>query len=340
MGPVIQKNMNRCIHCTRCIRFGAEIAGAREMVALQRGNRTEISTIDGRPLETDYAGNYADVCPTGSLTLKDFRFHKRAWMLKKTASTCEACSRGCSIELQHERDVIYRTIPRFNASVNKHWMCDEGRFHYHLVHDEGRVLEPLVQNRSKLESADWKRALEKAKDVLSEGVSTVLIGSDLTLEEASSILQFVKLNYSKAEVFHFGTPGILSSKDDKDEDKILRRLSKTSNLLGLEKLGIKGTDKVSNGTKAVLVFRGGRAVLPALGKHPVVGVGVFTQTEAAEFSAVLPGLTFAEKDGTIVNSAGLEQKLVRAIAPQGDSKPVSEILMLWTHGSSSKAGAA
>lgn len=339
MGPVIQKSMNRCIHCTRCIRFGAEVAGAREMVALQRGNRTEITTIDGKALETDYAGNYADVCPTGSLTLKDFRFHKRAWMLKKTPSTCEGCSRGCSIELQHERNVIYRTIPRSNPAVNKHWMCDEGRFHYHSVHDEGRIIDPMAQSRSKLEPVEWKKAIEKGKDILGDGVSTVLIGSDLTLEEASSILQFVRLHFAKAEVFHFGTPGVLSSKDDRDEDRILKRTSKTSNLHGLEKLGLKGTEKLSAGTKAVLIFRGGRAVLPAIGKHPSVGVGVFSREEAAEFGAVLPGLTFAEKDGTVVNSAGLEQKFARAIEPPGEAKPISEILMLWTH-SGKKAGAA
>ena len=83
MGPVIRKNMNRCIHCTRCIRFGEEIAGIHEMVAVQRGNNTEITTVDGRALETDYAGNYSDICPTGSLTLKDFRFRKRAWFFKE-----------------------------------------------------------------------------------------------------------------------------------------------------------------------------------------------------------------------------------------------------------------
>ena len=111
MGPVIKKNMNRCIHCTRCIRFGEEVAGIHEMVAIKRGNNTEITTIDGRPLETDYAGNYADICPTGSLTLKDFRFKKRAWFLKKTESVCEGCSRGCNIELQHENNVIIERLP-------------------------------------------------------------------------------------------------------------------------------------------------------------------------------------------------------------------------------------
>ena len=111
MGPVIKKNMNRCIHCTRCIRFGEEVAGIHEMVAVRRGNNTEITTIDGRPLETDYAGNYSDICPTGSLTLKDFRFQKRAWYLKRTATVCEGCSRGCNMELQQESNRIYRCIP-------------------------------------------------------------------------------------------------------------------------------------------------------------------------------------------------------------------------------------
>ncbi|NDD92883.1 NADH-quinone oxidoreductase subunit G, partial [bacterium] len=143
MGPVIQKNMNRCIHCTRCIRFGDEVAGIREMVAIQRGNNTEITTIDGKQLQTEYAGNYADICPTGSLTLKDFRFKKRAWFLKKTPTICEGCSRGCSLELQHEANVIYRCIARENKEVNKHWICDEGRFNYRYLQDPSRIVDPM-----------------------------------------------------------------------------------------------------------------------------------------------------------------------------------------------------
>src|SRR4051812_7903617 len=155
MGPVIQKNMNRCIHCTRCIRFGDEIAGIREMVALQRGNNTEITTIDGKQLQTEYAGNYSDICPTGSLTLKDFRFQKRAWFLKKTATICSGCAKGCNMELQHESNVIFRAVPRENMEVNRYWLCDEGRFLYNDAQASTRVLDPAVRGGSGLQMADW-----------------------------------------------------------------------------------------------------------------------------------------------------------------------------------------
>jgi len=176
MGPVIKKNMNRCIHCTRCVRFGSEVAGIHEMVAVQRGNNTEITTIDGRPLETDYAGNYADVCPTGSLTLKDLRFRKRAWYLKKTATICEGCSKGCSMELHQDGNVIYRSLPRTNMEVNKYWLCDEGRFNFHYVHDKNRVVDPMKGSAK----TDWSSGMEAAKIALAGKKTTILVGSDLT----------------------------------------------------------------------------------------------------------------------------------------------------------------
>lgn len=328
MGPVIQKNMNRCIHCTRCIRFGDEIAGIREMVALQRGNNVEITTINGLPLETEYAGNYADICPTGSLTLKDFRFRKRAWMLKKTPSVCEGCSRGCNMEIQWDNRTIYRCVPRENLKINRYWLCDEGRFNYNYLHDQNRIVDPLASGKE----VDWAQAIEEAQKVVSSAKKlAILIGSDLTQEEASALLEFSKLNGKQIEVFHFGTPGVLSAKDDEDSDKILKRKSKTSNLHGLEKLGIRGVDAVPAGIDSVLVFRGGRAVLPDLSKVKAIGVGVYLTDESAGLSAVLPGAGFAEKEGTIVNWAGTEQKLKRAVVPPGQSKLLSEILAMLIH---------
>src|SRR3954470_10345208 len=159
MGPVIKKNMNRCIHCTRCIRFGDEIAGVHEMVAVQRGNNTEITTVDGRPLETDYAANYADICPTGSLTLKDFRFKKRVWFLKKTPTVCEGCSKGCNMEIHEDANVIYRCVPRENLEINKWWLCDEGRFNFHYVNAEDRVVDPATPVGGALSRTDWFSAI-------------------------------------------------------------------------------------------------------------------------------------------------------------------------------------
>ncbi len=333
MGPVIKKNMNRCIHCTRCIRFGEEVAGIHEMVAIKRGNNLEITTIDGRPLETDYAGNYSDICPTGSLTLKDFRFKKRAWYLKKTPTVCEGCSRGCNMEIQQDGNSIYRCVPRTNMEINKHWMCDEGRFNYHYVHDSQRVTEPAVRGGAALAMTAWTDAVAKAKAALAGKKVAVLIGSDMTQEEAQLVQQFAPKQLPGAEIFHFGTPGITSAKDDAAADKILKRKSKTANLHGLEKLGIRGFDKMPVGAQAVLVIRGGRAVLPDFGPLKAVGIGVFRKPEADRFEAVLPGTSFAEKDGTIVNFEGREQKLARSILPPGQSKQLSEIFMTWAHGS-------
>jgi len=320
MGPVIKKNMNRCIHCTRCIRFGEEIAHKHEMVAVQRGNNTEITTIDGRPLETDYAGNYADICPTGSLTLKDFRFKKRAWYLKKTDSVCEGCSRGCNIVIFQDNNVVYRLTPRENMAVNKYWMCDDGRFSFHTINDEDRY--------SKLPGS-WSAAIASARNALHGKNPLIMVGTDLTLEEMKTVQDFAQKFSSGAEIVHFGTPGIKTSADDADEDKILKRKSKTSNLHGAEKLGIKPFTSAA-GKSAVLVITGGRAVVPAEIKDIAVkvGLGVFTKRAAKEYTVILPGLTFAEKDGTVLNSQGMEQRFKRAILPVGHSKSTPEILMM------------
>jgi NADH-quinone oxidoreductase subunit G len=337
MGPVIKKNMNRCIHCTRCIRFGDEIAGIREMVAVNRGNNTEITTVDGKALETDYAGNYADICPTGSLTLKEFRFRKRVWYLRKTPTVCEGCSRGCNMEIHQDNEQIYRCTPRENKDINKWWLCDEGRFNFMYVNDDHRVVEPGVAGAS---CGDWSAALEGARATLAGKKAAVLLGSDMTNEEAKAVLEFAQANLGGAPVLHFGTPGVKTTADDADADKILKRKSKTSNLHGVEKLGVKPFDKLPAGTDAVLLVRGGRAKLPDLTGAKVVGVGVFTKKEAEKLAVVLPGQTFAEKDGTIVNFQGKEQKLKRAIRSPGACKPLGEILMSWAARKSERATTA
>jgi NADH-quinone oxidoreductase subunit G len=328
MGPVIEKNMNRCIHCTRCIRFGEEVAGIHEMVAIKRGNNIDITTIDGNPLKTEYAGNYADICPTGSLTLRDFRFRKRAWMLKKTATVCEGCSKGCNMEIQHEGNVIYRCVPRENLEINKHWMCDEGRFNYHYTQDPTRVLTP----RSGEATIGWENAIQNLKDLTDGKKITFLVGSDLTQEELATVQEYINAYQKGSSIHHFGTDGVSESVDDGQADKILKMKSKTSNLSGAEKLGIKSISHLKTATDVVVVIRGGRADLNVALKQvqgkKLIGMGVFLEKEISTFSLVLPGLAFTEKEGTIINHAGIEQKIKRAIVPKNTVKAVSEVLML------------
>jgi hypothetical protein len=157
----------------------------------------------------------------------------------------------------------------------------------------------------------------------------VLIGSDLTLEEARLVLEFAKNELGGASVFHFGTPGVFTSQDDGDADRILKRKSKTSNLHGMEKLGILPYRSIPETIDNVVIFRGGKALVPDLAKARVFAVGVFQTEEVEGYSVVIPGLPYTEKTGTIINSQGMEQKLNRAVQPRGMSKPLSDFVMLW-----------
>lgn len=330
MGPVIKKNMNRCIHCTRCIRFCDEVGGFREMVAMNRGNNTEITTVDGKALETAYAGNLADICPTGSLTLKDFRFKKRVWYLKKTQSVCDGCSRGCNIDVSHDGATVHRLLPRENKDVNKWWMCDEGRFGFHYVHSEKRVIDPSIKKSNGLEKVNWESAVESAKSMMT-GRVLVLVGSDHTQEEIQSIQKFVSTNLKQSVVYHFGTQGVQKVTDDANEDEILRRKNKTANLNGAEKLGLvgfPGFDKL-DAPSVTLLFSSGRARIPSGLRGHVVGIGVFDDDVASQFDVVLPSLASLEKDGTVLNFEGREQRFSRAIDPPGNSKAIEEVVALW-----------
>ena len=328
MGPVIQKNMNRCIHCTRCIRFGDEVAEIREMVALNRGNHTEISTIDGLPLATAYAGNYADICPTGSLTLKDFRFKKRVWYLTKGESICEGCSRGCSMIVEHANGHVERCRPKENLNVNRYWLCDEGRFLFRKYQESSRIVNPTaIENRQKKEIS-WTEAIVKFRETLSKK-GMILCGTDLTLEEMRLVQKFKEDYLSDVPVYTFGTQKILTPEKDGNEDGILRMLSKTSNLHGVKQFPhFVPFQNIVSDTQVLWIFRGGRAELPeavSSFKGKVIGIGVFF--EELTQGTFLPGVNFLEKSGTVVNFQGLEQEFKRVVVPPQGCKPLSEVLM-------------
>jgi NADH-quinone oxidoreductase subunit G len=246
------------------------------------------------------------------------------------------------MEIHEDGNVIYRCVPRENMEINKWWLCDEGRFNFRYVGDEHRVVDPAVQEGGALARMDWSTTIDQVKAKLTgKRKPCVLVGSDLTVEEAQLLQQFIPKHLPGAALFHFGTPGIKSVADDGPADKILKRRSKTSNLNGLEKLGYKGFDGLPAGTDAVLVFRGGRAQLPEQvlkGSGPVIGVGVFMKDEAQRFFAVLPGTAFAEKSGTILNYENRDQKLKQAVLPPGNCKALSEILMMWANLAGSPKG--
>src|SRR5690606_24757639 len=177
---------------------------------------------------------------------------------------------------------------------------DEGRFNFHYVHEPGRVRQPAIQKEGELQLTDWSTALNRARETLNGKKMAVLIASDQTQEEASLMVEFAREHFPEAEIFHFGTPGIKSTKDDGPLDSILKMKSKTANLFGVEKLGLKSFPGPGKSLEAVLVLRGGRAVLPELPEGlQRVGIGVFLKEEIDSFQAILPGFPFAEKSGTV-----------------------------------------
>ena len=139
LGPTIVLDAERCILCTRCIRVCEEVAGNPQLGMSFRGDHEILGTAPGKQLDNPYSLNTVDVCPVGALTSKDFRFKMRAWELFATPSVCPGCSTGCNIEVQHAQGEAWRLVPRSNAAVNKHWMCDEGRLSYHALRS-GRVV--------------------------------------------------------------------------------------------------------------------------------------------------------------------------------------------------------
>ena len=174
IGPLIDLERNRCILCTRCVRFLSQIAGKAELAVLKRGNSSRISTFDDQPLASEFSGNIIDLCPVGALTSKITRFRTRVWELKSVSSVCTQCSVGCNVELQYRNRTheILRIIPRENASVNHQWICDAGRFCFDQFNSDDRQRVPLLLNdEKKLQESSWSAAIHKVVDKLKETVS-------------------------------------------------------------------------------------------------------------------------------------------------------------------------
>jgi NADH-quinone oxidoreductase subunit G len=135
-GPMVVYDAERCIMCTRCVRFMDEIAQEPQLAVVQRGSHSLISTFPGQPLDSKYSGNTVDICPVGALLNRDFRFQSRVWFVDKTPTVCTGCSNGCNVYGESRGEVMYRLLPRRNEEVNQVWMCDEGRLTYHETNEK------------------------------------------------------------------------------------------------------------------------------------------------------------------------------------------------------------
>lgn len=172
IGPLIQTDMTRCIHCTRCIRFGEEIAGLREMGATGRGERMEIGTYIEKTVASELSGNIIDVCPVGALTSKPFRYSARAWEMVQRESIAPHDSVGSNVQLHIKGDRVMRVVPAENEAINEVWVSDRDRFSYEGMYSEDRLQKPMLKNNGVWEETDWETALEFVRDNLDKVLSS------------------------------------------------------------------------------------------------------------------------------------------------------------------------
>ncbi len=340
LGPHVMLDQERCIQCSRCIRFCDEVTRTGELGFFQRGDHTVIGTVPGKPLQNAYSGNVVDLCPVGALTLKEFRFQTRVWYLKNTPSVCAGCARGCNVivgvgqqqvlmttEGQLD-DRIKRVVPRFNEAVNGHWICDEGRLSYERLHAAPRLDRPQAPRGTRVE---WEDAVTRAATLL-RNAAPGAVGAILSPRLTSEDLYAWSSLFAALGAVRIGAQTIVRGEDD----GILLRADKGANSAGVR--WILGPDATTPGVVSAIA-RGEVTTLLVVGDpldpadtfsldaaarsrvKTVIFVGAFLSGAAEAASVLLPSAAWSEEEGTLVNFEGRIQRVLRCHLPRGEARP-------------------
>jgi NADH-quinone oxidoreductase subunit G len=339
IGPHVMLDAERCILCSRCVRFCDEITGTGELGIMNRGDQSEIALFPGRELDNKYSGNVVDICPVGALTDRDFRFLVRVWYLDSTRSICPGCARGCNIDVHvnrrrpHHADGrrVARLKPRFNADVNRWWLCDDGRYGFGFVDDASRVRTPARRAAGALVDTSWEDAIATVAGALrryrSEEIALLasprMSNEDLfALRRLAELLGLTRVGFRVPAA----TPG--------DEDDLLIRSDKNPNTRGVELIGLDG-DAASilkavgaGAVKCLWIFhhdllasawpeaetRAALAAAPAL-----IWSGTNANGTSAMAHVVLPSAAWVEREGTFTNFEGRVQRFRTAIEPLAEA---------------------
>jgi NADH-quinone oxidoreductase subunit G len=335
LGPRVTLDDERCILCSRCIRFCQEIAKDDVLGFIDRGSYTVLTAHPGKRLENNYSLNTVDICPVGALTSTDFRFKMRVWFLKETKSICASCATGCNTIIGTREDVIYRQTPRENDAVNSSWMCDYGRLNFDYVQSERRLLEPQIVSDEKFVSVDWRDAIAQAALQVKQfsGSEIAIIASGrMTNEELWLTLQLARtLAVQLIDIVPRTGPGddILLSEDRNPNTNGARLLGVTSEP-GAKLSAI--ADAMKSGTVKALIALGENPMRLGISAEYLSGLSAFIvmdilSNDATEnATVVLPSFAFAEKRGSMINGEGRLQRLNRAVHGPGEARDDWEIL--------------
>lgn len=336
LGPRIVLDDERCILCTRCIRFTKDVAGDDALGIVNRGSYSTLTAYPGKVFDNNYTLNTVDICPVGALTSKDFRFKMRVWFLKETKSVCTSCATGCNIIIGSREEKVYRYEPRQNDAVNSCWMCDHGRLNYKWIGREDRLKEvrrPL--GKGKTEKTTWTAALNEIALKLRNAPagSVAVVASARQTNEELWLLSKLKSKF-----------GAISDSIPRtgEGDKLLLNADRNPNTNGARLTGICFTEmgsnlpQIANGIssgkiKTLIVFGEdvtrhgiGPDVLGKLDTLIVSDILPNATTRLAHY--LLPGCAHAEKRGTFTNAKGRVQKFMKAVEPPGDARAEWEFL--------------
>ena len=331
LGPRIMLDAERCVLCTRCIRFTRDVAGDDSLGIINRGSYNTIATFPNTPFDNNYTLNTVDICPVGALTSKDFRFKMRVWFLKETKSVCTSCATGCNIIIGSREEKIQRYTPRDNDAVNGPWMCDAGRLNYKWIGREDRLKNVMVRGQK----TTWTAALNEISDKLKKAAagSVAIVASARQTNEELWLISKIKskLGAASDSVARVG-----------EVDKILVSADKNPNTNGARLTGICFTEigtnlpQIANGIssgkiKTLIIFgedvtkHGISAdLLVKLETLIVSNILPNATTKLAHF--VLPGCAHAEKRGSFTNTKGRVQKFMKAVEAPGDARAEWEFL--------------
>jgi NADH-quinone oxidoreductase subunit G len=365
-GPTLMLNRNRCILCTRCVRFMRDIDGEAQINIVDRGYGSEIATFQEEGVHSLLSGNLMDVCPVGAITTRDYRFKSRPWDNPNVVDTiCTLCSKGCNTSAWLKAKPewakgsrLIRMTPRFNAEVNSYWMCDIGRFDYHWVEGDTRLRRPMWRRGDALENAAWHDVEPRMRDALQAAGSS----------DAGSVRFLASAHASTEELFVLkqlvegllGSDGLKSvfvswprtEKRQPPNTKFEVPPTAAPNVNGAKDLGYTvggGNDGLPDLTELRTAVEGGRVkalyvldpgpdgsigdvswVVAARhgGTLPLLIVQGVVMTElAAAADFVLPGAAYVEKDALYTNDKGLVQGAAQAILPPGDAREDWQILV-------------
>lgn len=331
LGPRIILDDERCILCTRCIRFTKDVVNDDALGIVNRGSYNTISAFPGKAFDNNYTLNTVDLCPVGALTSKDFRFKMRVWFLKETASVCTTCGTGCNVTVGSREGVIHRLEPRTNDAVNGPWMCDTGRLNYKWVARPDRLAEVRIGGRK----SNWSTAIKEINSKLATapvGSVAIVASARQTNEELYLLKRLAtRLGAITDSIAREGEPDRLLVSGDRNPNSNGTRLTG----IAFTEAGIqvsKIADGIAKGTIRSLIVLGedvtqhgiDASLLAKLDMLVVSDVLPNATTEAA--THLLPGAAAVEKRGTYVNVKGRLQKFAKAVEAPGDARPELEFL--------------